>query len=338
MSHETSLDLHTDFAASNGVIPCDLAGNSPVTAHQPTLHLLVCAASVLPCEDVLESLSSLDSFKSGNIGPRIRIIPVPLLPPTSGEQAEQWSKIYWPTIYKKNNPFGPHPSVIVRTEGEIRGSVGEWMELAKLAGEEALSASKGEPVGAVIVDRNAATGAHPVVVAGDARWSTTGRKARGGVGNIAAHAVMRAIGLVARKRRDLLRVEHHGVEEADTNEIFADRPFPGLETEIYSKDTLAPGGYLCLDLELYVTHEPCIMCSMAILHSRFGKIVFGQRLPNTGGISADMNAGVGYGESENPQLSYGLFWRPELNWKLLAWQWFDDQPPPHKLSNANTHA
>lgn len=293
---------------------------------------------MLPFERVLESLSSLEVFKTRGSQPKVRTIPIPLLPPTSEEQAQQWSKDYWPTVYNKNNPFGPHPSVISRTEEEIRSSVGVWMELARLAGSEVSVARKGEPVGAVIVHRNASVGAAPIVAAGDARWNGAGQPARGGGGNAMGHAVMRAIGLVAQKRRDSNVAELLDANKPDCSDSFADKPLTELENTIYLEDNLAPGGYLCLDLELYVTHEPCVMCSMAVLHSRFGKVIFGKRLPRTGGMSAVVGSTDGNSKSEKPELAYGLFWRPELNWKLLAWQWIDDESPLKQLSDINTHA
>lgn len=212
------------------------------------------------------------------------------------------------------------------------------MELARLVGSEVSVTRKGEPIGAVVVHRNASVGATPVVVAGDARWKDADQPAVGSWGNAMAHAVMRAIGLVARKRRGLLVAEHHSAKEPDSSDVFADSPLAELENSIYSKHNLAPGGYLCLDLELYVTHEPCVMCSMAILHSRFAKVIFGKLLPHTGGMSAVMNTNDGNSKSERPGLGYGLFWRPELNWKLLVWQWVDDEFPPEQLSDMNKHA
>ena len=60
------------------------------------------------------------------------------------------------------------------------------------------------------------------------------------------------------------------------------------------------------------------MCAMAIVHSRFGKVVFKHRMPRTGGLCADGDLG------------HGLFWRKELNWQLLGWEW------SHPSSEINT--
>ncbi len=42
------------------------------------------------------------------------------------------------------------------------------------------------------------------------------------------------------------------------------------------------GNYRLADCDLYVTLEPCVMCSGAIMHARIRKVVFGARDPKTG--------------------------------------------------------
>ncbi|KAH6656734.1 hypothetical protein BKA67DRAFT_531989 [Truncatella angustata] len=169
-----------------------------------------------------------------------------------------------------------------------------------------------------------------VAVAGDARWHKQERT--GQTGNPMAHAALRAISMVAQK---LVRAENR--EPAVSNpilefEAFQDRPLLTDEQLVFDADHPCPDGYLCHDLELYMTHEPCTMCSMAILHSRMGRIVFRQRMPLTGGMSSeDRGYDLCGGESicENGPCGggqgLGLHWRKELNWSMLGWEWETDK-------------
>jgi len=162
-----------------------------------------------------------------------------------------------------------------------------------------------------------------VAVAGDARFrglssESTSEEciASDPQGNVTAHAVLRAIAIVADKRLALEETEEisNASQKQPDPAVFASYPLTPLETQYANiPDNLTAGGYLCLDLELYLTHEPCIMCAMAILHSRFGRVVFGQSMPKTGALSAEAGS-----------LEYGLFWREQLNWKYLCWQWDGD--------------
>ncbi|KAG5449169.1 adenosine deaminase, tRNA-specific 3 [Clonorchis sinensis] len=43
--------------------------------------------------------------------------------------------------------------------------------------------------------------------------------------------------------------------------------------------------YLCTGLDAYVSMEPCTMCSMALVHSRIGRVFCNSRLPNMGGFT-----------------------------------------------------
>ncbi|KAI9716567.1 MAG: hypothetical protein M1812_005298 [Candelaria pacifica] len=331
-----------------------------------TLHLLICAVSLIPLPVVIDLFNTFPPFEDAGFVPRITTIPVPLYPATSEDQAKRWSSQYWPTVYKRSNPFGPHPSLVARSQDELQEQAGMWMALAQLAAEQVSIKGMGKTVGVVIVDRGSAKGPSAVAVAGDARWCGTSNTVQPiqGSENVMAHAVMRAIGMIAKKR---LRVADSAVPNKGaeafavlTEDVFLDQPITPVEHVYYNDDNLAPGGYLCLDLDIYITHEPCVMCSMAILHSRFGRVVFGQRMPLTGGLTAEQDAMVdipasaheSYASSEletgraagpsvaissSAGLGYGIFWRPELNWKLLAWQWKDAIPHWSNGLDGNVH-
>ena len=255
--------------------------------------------------------------------PCLYTIPVPANAPTSAEQALQWSRDYWPTVYKKHNPYGPHPSIVARAEELLQPLAAEWMTLAQKIGVEASESSIGECIGTVVVDPVGDRASMAVVAAGDARWQGDVSKEQQSVGNIMAHAVMRAIAMVARKRREAI-----GTQERDSRNDLVDYPITTIEQTVFSQGSVQAGGYLCTELEIFVTHEPCVMCSMAILHSRFSKVVFATRMPRTGGLTAEIPGGLGY----------GLLWLPELNWKLMAWQWLDEESEEDMLPTTDVHA
>ena len=283
-----------------------------------TLYFLVCAASTLSVEDITARLSVCCQ-----LSPLLHTIKVPLLPPVSTEQAEKWSWDYWPTVYKNTNPFGPHPSIVARAEQQISQEAGYYMGLARSAGAAIASVLKGRNIGAVVVDRDNPQDPKVIALAGDARWNMVSASTESDSGNVMGHAVMRVIGLVARKRQKRSDVLSGGAAGDTSPTAFADEPLTDLERSVNESAMLKPGGYLCLDLEIYLTHEPCVMCSMAILHSRFGRVVFEKRMPKTGGLSAEPEKTGS--EAQIAAMGYGLFWRPELNWKLLAWQWLSDE-------------
>ncbi|TID20187.1 cytidine deaminase-like protein [Venturia nashicola] len=286
-----------------------------------TSHLLVSPTSTISLSD-LEALFLKHKDLFDPLKTLIQEIHVPVFAPTSAEQAAEWSTKYWPTIYKNTNPYGPHPSMVRRAELELMadGKADEYMDLAGKAATECEQGGHGVGIGVVIVERGSGACKFPRVVAaaGDARFR--GLKSEPGDGdalaekcNVMGHAVLRAIAMVADKRLALEELERNNKpspKELDSA-VFTSYPLTPIETHYAGlTDNLTGGGYLCLDLELYLTHEPCVMCAMAILHSRFGRVVFGQAMANTGALNAEIGS-----------LEYGLFWREQLNWKYLCWQW-----------------
>ncbi|OLN95281.1 tRNA-specific adenosine deaminase subunit tad3 [Colletotrichum chlorophyti] len=269
-------------------------------------------------QDLAASLAAIEGMGDNVF---LTSIPIPMVPPTSQVQAAMWTSQFWPTVYRKNNPLGPHPSMVGRSTDTIKDETSLWMTLAHRVALQAKKAGVGEPMGAVIVQREGGK-SHLVAVAGDARWHQEPN--RSGTGNPMAHCALRAISMVAQK---LVRHERRAAGQSNISPILEYDPFqdsPLLEDELTVHDDEHPNadGYLCHGMEMYLTHEPCVQCSMAILHSRMGKVVFTHRMPLTGGMCAE-DRGHGHPELEGcgGGEGLGLFWRRELNWSLLAWEW-----------------
>lgn len=286
-------------------------------------YFLVSPITAIQHADLLDTLRRNHPFVDRNAPPKIFYVTVPALAPTSAEQAAQWSTDYWPIAYKNTNPFGPHPSLVSRNTAEIEAEAGNFLSMAQSAGNQTSEMKLGETVGCVVV-ANIGSGHEIIAVAGDCRWRSPVGDAepKEAPGNVMAHAVQRAVAMVAKKR---LRAARKDPDFLD-RKLFCDSPLTELEKRFYDVDNITSSGYLCVDLDIYITHEPCVMCSMAILHSRFKRCVFGRRMPLTGGLTADTVKGkVDESVELSKGLGHGIFWRPsELNWKLLAWEWEDE--------------
>ncbi|BEJ02176.1 hypothetical protein CcaverHIS631_0608580 [Cutaneotrichosporon cavernicola] len=63
--------------------------------------------------------------------------------------------------------------------------------------------------------------------------------------------------------------------------------------------------YLLTSMSLFVTHEPCVMCAMALLHSRVREVFFVFPRPRAGGFEG----------------SFGVHSRRDLNHRFDAWRW-----------------
>lgn len=320
------------------------------------LHLLICPAKIISREDLYKLLIEQTPFCSSSdswaFPLELREVTVPKLAPTSPEQAAEWSAKYWPCFYRKTNPFGAHPGAIAKAEEELHvpqpGNMGveEALRLAQAAANETGSRGFGIGPGCVIIERTE-TGTEIIAVAGDARKKPlpggvepADTDAGGCNGNVMGHAIMRAVGMVGRKRLrcasqpisnraakaergfELCGLDH---DESARDAFFLDLPLTPLEEEHYAKDNLKADGYLCLRLEIFLTHEPCVMCSMALVHSRVGRVIFEKRMSQTGGLTAEMVSN----DTGPVGLGYGLAWRKELNWQFMAWEYAE----PRKHSN-----
>jgi tRNA(adenine34) deaminase len=79
-------------------------------------------------------------------------------------------------------------------------------------------------------------------------------------------------------------------------------PTAHAEVNAIRAAALATGNYRLDDCTLYVTLEPCAMCSGAALHARFKRVVFGATEPKTGAAGSVLN----------------LFAKPQINHQTLV--------------------
>ncbi|KAH6885898.1 cytidine deaminase-like protein [Thelonectria olida] len=298
------------------------------TAKSTWIYIIIGEVKDFDREDIISAVSGIEGLEKDVF---ISTIPIPLLAPTSQVQAAMWSSQFWPTVYRKNNPLGPHPSMVARGTDEIREDASLWMALAHRVALQAKEAGIGEAIGTVIVQREGGK-AELVGLAGDARWHQESSNLFLGDSNPMTHSVLRAISMVAQK---LVRHERRaanlpvGVPNLEYD-AFQDAPLTELEKQCFVQEHPNKDGYLCHSLELYCTHEPCVSCSMGILHSRMGRAVFCNHMPRSGGLSSDDRPdGGGRG--------LGLFWRRELNWSLMAWEWERENVPNLPPLHPTTH-
>lgn len=401
------------------------------TGRSNWLYIMLGLKDEIPYEELVRGLSTIDGIRDDIF---VATIPVPLLAPTSQVQANMWSQQFWQTVYRKNNPLGPHPSNICRTTTSVSRDASVWMTLAHEVAKKSQQAGYGEPIGAVIIKRtvpgkadtgraaaredsmgpeatqgdsttgeatngncanidtqtsnineadpqrsNGSNGApvgetggpqgndtNPnslgidaqdagvsqpedeaketteiVAIAADARWHQ--HEKSGHTGNPMAHAALRAISMVAQK---LVKAENRPPTTSQIMEFeaFQDKPLLKDEEDVFDAVHPCPDGYLCHELELYMTHEPCTMCAMAILHSRMGRIVFRQRMPLTGGMSSEDRGHDLCGADGTCERGpcgggqgLGLHWRKELNWSMLGWEWETDDAE-RLVVNSHLHA
>ncbi|KAF7172202.1 hypothetical protein CNMCM5623_004434 [Aspergillus felis] len=195
------------------------------------------------------------------------------------------------------------------------------------------------------------------------------------------HALMRTVEMIAQKRREedraasdskpyLSPLESYFLSQSEVStsasRLDSQEPSPVPEKLLKTNSALpvvpttanpppvaaprirsrAQGGYLCTGLDVYLTHEPCLCCSMGMLLSRFRAVIFPRKgRMVTGGLASEpvvspacdpgpdpeaepeeSESKASMGESSDPATKrkyYGLHWRKELNWRALGFEFVE---------------
>jgi tRNA(Arg) A34 adenosine deaminase TadA len=195
-------------------------------------------------------------------------VAVPSVAPLSTAQAREWSARLWPVSRGTPVPV-LHPDFSDQEQAQLR----EWMRLAwRVAGD---AKRRGDcEVGAVLVDPRS----QRFVGAVGSETLTSGSSLR--------HAVMVAIARVGKEicAARLASSSASDAEEEEEEEEEGDGPAAKRgrrESLLGSCET-----YLCTGFDAFVTHEPCAMCAMALLHSRVRRVFWDVPDPKRGALGS----------------------------------------------------
>ncbi|KAK9447104.1 cytidine deaminase-like protein [Limtongia smithiae] len=270
-------DPHSLVHLRRVVKPSDL-GDSPKDGASNKLSLLICSCDALS-EDLLrkclEPLRSLGSDPANPLEFELSIKQAAQYPAPTKEQSQEWSNRTWPIMWRGN------PNLVQTKLPEDEQELLN-IQITKLVSLANQAHIEGElPIATIIF--NPETRAL-VASAIDNRISS---------GNILAHSIMTCVANVA------------------TDELRR-REMQATSSGSPSSEEPAQQSYLCHNLHVITTHEPCAMCSMALVHSRIARLVYIKPMSGTGGI--DRHSGAGY----------GIHWNKQLNWRFEAWRWIGD--------------
>lgn len=217
------------------------------------LEVLLCLARDAPGREELSVDSLLpptDGVSWDGLGEPF-VVKVPARPPLTRPQFELASK-HWPTSFHEDK------QVTVALRGQLfspsqKAAMHVYMMSAVAAARAAREMGM-EAVGAVAVDPTT-----QAVIA-------VGHDCRGD--HPLHHAVMVCIDLVARSQGGGC-YSFDKYPACQFTSPTSDTCQNGRETEGSSQP------YICTGLDLYVTREPCVMCAMALVHSRIGRVFYG---------------------------------------------------------------
>ncbi|XP_041354477.1 probable inactive tRNA-specific adenosine deaminase-like protein 3 isoform X2 [Gigantopelta aegis] len=203
---------------------------------------------ILGVKSYVEECCKLSEVKSryNSLGKPF-LVKVPAVAPETRKQYEE-SIQWWPVSFHEDKKIAHLLSGNYFSDDSldiVYKHMDQAIDLARKAKEK-----NQKPVGAIIVDpvtdtviaksHDLSCGDHPL-----------------------QHAVMVAVDLVARSQQG-------GIWNLEDEDMFYCDC-----TRSLTEEEKKSGPYLCTGYDLYVTREPCVMCSMALVHSRISRVFYG---------------------------------------------------------------
>ncbi|XP_061444159.1 probable inactive tRNA-specific adenosine deaminase-like protein 3 [Rhineura floridana] len=215
------------------------------------LEMILCLASPRQEQDSLPSLAKL--FPEGQVGlcglGEPFLTQVPAFPPLTRPQYEE-AALCWPVSFHENKRITQAMTGCLFTPSE-KAAMQSYMEMAiQVAQQGAMQGMK--PVGAVVVDPAAE------------RVLAVGHDCRDGF-NPLLHAAMVCIDLVA----------HSQGGGACSYKDYPACTFLPLDSSSGCSSFNNGLPYICTGYDMYLTREPCVMCAMALVHSRIERVFYG---------------------------------------------------------------
>lgn len=230
------------------------------------LRTILCSKEYMPSKQDLTRLFTEHTYDSNSDLAALDFyeVLVPRTAPPTKDLANRWSIEYWPMAWKGN----PNHQFLKSVSININNEKHMMRELITQ-----FKKHNGAPVTIIARGATARGAKHEILAIGvDDRNNT----------HPLQHSTMCAIAQVADQELERRKAQ-----------VARDQT-PSKEDN----------NYLCHNLLVYCTHEPCVMCSMALVHSRIGRIVYMKSMPE-GGLESNYQLGDMDG----------------LNWKFEIWRW-----------------
>jgi len=213
---------------------------------------------VLAAEDVYDDVSNEDAYqalltrRSELAREALEVVNVPAQPPVTRAHFEQGARL-WPLARPpaSDRTASPtHDDVLSEARQRLEVADRDRVQLASLRAPGTTPKCAGG--GAVLYDP--LTGAEPLAAADELRQLIDERTPPN---HPLLHAPMLVVRAQARRQR---RKRSEGAPPSEA--------------------------YLCTGMDVYMTDEPCVMCAMALLHSRVRRAVYRRRDSEMGGLGS----------------------------------------------------